>query len=342
MHLIIGESFDEVYKKAAEEILAHGVEVAPRGSKTLELSPATIVITNPRKFLTVPTGRRGNHTFQLAEALWMLRGSNNLDEIAHYNANWRNFEDEDEPGILNGAYGERLRNWNGEIDQFFEVYKKLKNDPFSRQASMVIFDPDRDNYIHENGNYSKDIPCTNYFNFTVREGKLNMYVAMRSNDLHKGAIYDIPNFIMFQHVIAGWLGIDVGKYTHTAVSLHIYESDIEYFKNLIKSDFKTYEDIDYGSPLVSLDGFNGLMSKIALLEHASRTYKKAQIDALLDVFMISIENIENSWWRSVIALIVMYNYRKLGANEGEFKAFLPYITNEYRSYALQLKTIGGK
>lgn len=332
MYIIEGTSFEDVYKKSIMAILRDGVEVSPRGTKTYELAPATLVIEDARKFLTMPNKRKGNYTFQLAEALWMLRGSNDLEEIAHYNSVWRYFEDKDEPGILNGAYGERLRDWNG-IDQFIEVYKKLKKDPYSRQAVMIIFDPERDNELHSDENYSKDIPCTNYFNFQIRDGKLNMYVVMRSNDLHKGTLYDIPNFIIFQHILAGWLNVEVGKYTHTAASFHIYESDVE---NLIeiyndKDDVVIYDGEDYGDPRLSLADFNRTMSIIAVLEKTSR-----EIEDLntfynnVDGFKIWLEEIDNTWWRSCAAQIIMYNYRKLGAKENDFKQFLPYITSEYR------------
>lgn len=342
MYLIEGNSFSEVYKKAIMTILRNGQEVSPRGSKTFELAPATIVIKDARKLLTMPKLRNGNYAFQLAEALWMLRGSNDLDEIAHYNRVWRHFEDEDEKGILNGAYGERLRAWNGEIDQFTEVYKKLKEDPYSRQATMIIFDPERDNKKHENGKYSKDIPCTNYFNFQIRDGKLNMLTVMRSNDLHKGTLYDIPNFIIFQHILAGWLEVEVGKYTHVAASLHIYEDDIENLINIYNDneDLEVYEDnVDYGDPRLSLDDFNITMSTVNMLEHATRTYP-FEFDEF-PVTMISgiLGYIKNDWWRSVAAIIVMYNYRKLGATEEQFKVFQKYITNEYKPTVFQWKEL---
>ncbi|HLO11553.1 MAG TPA: thymidylate synthase [Pseudoneobacillus sp.] len=332
MYIIKGKSFAEVYKKSIMEILREGQEVSPRGSATFELAPATIVIEDARQFLAAPQSRKGNHTFQLAEALWMLRGSDDLDEIAHYNKVWRNFEDEDYPGILNGAYGGRLRAWNGEIDQLIEVYIKLKDDPNSRQATVVIWDPERDNDIHSNGKYSKDIPCTNYFNFQIRDGKLNMLTVMRSNDLHKGTIYDIPNFIIFQHILAGWLDVEVGKYTHVAASLHIYESDIE---NLIgiyndKEDIEVYDGKDYGDPRMSFKEFNDVMQALEVLEHESRTMELPEFEIYLEPLKNGIESIKNSWWRSVAAQIVMYNYRKAGATEEEFNVFLPYITNEYR------------
>lgn len=344
MHLIEGNSFGEVYKQAIITILGKGQEVSPRGQKTYELAPATIVINDARKFLTMPKLRKGNYAFQLAELLWIIRGSNSLKEISHYNKVWEYFEDEDFPGILNGAYGDRLRNWSG-IDQFAEVYKKLKQDPYSRQAVMIIYDPERDNLIHKNGKYSKDIPCTNYFAFQIRDGKLNMYTVMRSNDLHKGTLYDIPNFITIQHILAGWLGVEVGKYEHVAISLHIYESDVENFIEIYNNyeDIVDYKNNCYGDPRLSLEEFNDVMETITVLEYTSRTTEDLeQFKADVPKYKQLIETINNSWWRSVAALIVLYNYRKLKASEDEFKTFLSYIDNEYRNYAGDLKKIGGK
>lgn len=346
MHVITGKTFSEVYNKSIMTILRDGQLVSPRGIATYELAPATLVIEEPRYLLTTPRRRKGNHIFQLAEALWMLRGSNSVDEIAHYNKQWLNFIDEENPEILNGAYGERMRDWYGE-DQLFEVYKKLKKDPYSRQAVVIIFDPERDNYIFEStDSYSKDIPCTNYFNFQIRDGKLNMYVVMRSNDLHKGTIYDIPNFIMFQHVLAGWLDVEVGKYTHTAASFHIYESDIE---NLIdiyndSEDINPYDGIDIYSndPRLSMEEFNSTMEAISVLEHSTRTFNLTDMEEYENHIHDTLHQINNKWWRSAAACIVIYNYRKLGAHENKFRQFLPYVTNEYKYVVENMKQIKKK
>lgn len=343
MHVIEGQSFADVFKNAIVTILRDGQEVSPRGSKTFELAPATITIHDARQFLTMPNKRKGNYTFQLAEFLWIARGSNDLDEIAHYNRVWRYFEDSDNPGILNGAYGERIRAWGGHVDQLLEVYRKLQKDPFSRQATIVIWDPERDNAIHSDGSYTKDPPCTNYFNFQIRDGKLNMLTVMRSNDLHKGTLYDIPNFVMIQHILAGWLDVEVGKYEHVAASLHIYEDDVE---NLIeiwndREDTVVYEDgVDYGDPRMSFAEFNEVMPAISVLEYYSRNAQTK--DILLETgghYTRIIGQIQNKFWKSVAAQIVMYNLRKLGATEEEFKRFLPYITNEYRKNCEEWKAI---
>lgn len=59
--------------------------------------------------------------------------------------------------------------------------------------------------------------------FLIREGKLNLIVCMRSNDIYLGFPYDIFNFSMFQEYIAGKLGVKLGEYIHVVGSLHYYK-----------------------------------------------------------------------------------------------------------------------
>jgi thymidylate synthase len=49
---------------------------------------------------------------------------------------------------------------------------------------------------------------------------------MRSNDLQRGLPYNFVQFTCLQEVMAGWLGVEVGTYSHISDSLHIYEKDI--------------------------------------------------------------------------------------------------------------------
>lgn len=335
MLVVQAKSMEEVYKKAIRAVIAYGDEVAPRGSKTLEIAPATIVVDDARLMLAAPKPRRINPVFGLAETLWFLRGSNDLEEIAHYNSVWRYFEDEDNKGILNGAYGERLRNWKG-VDQLEEVYKKLKKDPYSRQAMAIIFDPERDNKIHSNGGYSKDIPCTNLFNFQIRNNKLNMNVVMRSNDLHKGFIYDAHNFMIIQNILAGWLGVEVGKYEHVALSLHIYQADIENLKECVYDDHKIYTKDKLIQPINNLDKFqfNKTMEVMEDVEAQSRDLvninSETMKQGIVKTCKTLINIIESPYWRSVAACILVYNMRKARMPKSDWETLiLTHINDEY-------------
>lgn len=336
MLVIKGKSMLDAYKKAIKEVVENGEKVSPRGSSTIEIAPATIVIEDARKLLAAPKARKINPCFGIAETLWFLRGSNSLEEISHYNSVWNYFEDDDNKGILNGAYGERLRNWKG-VDQIEEIYTKLKKDPYSRQAMAVIFDPVRDNKIHSNGKYSKDIPCTSYFNFHIRDGKLNMHVVMRSNDLHKGFIYDAHNFMIIQNILAGWLEVEVGKYTHTASSLHIYESDMENMLDVLNSiDEDVYDNMEE-IPKIGLnkEEFDKTIELINEIEKGSRELvnkklKDYEFISELFKYINLARDIESDYWRGIAGCLITYNARKAKIKKHLWLSIVEtYITKEY-------------
>ena len=69
-----------------------------------------------------------------------------------------------------GAYGPRLRNWNG-VDQIDETRRLLLEETATRRAVMSLYDPSRD-FVK-----SKDVPCNNWLNWLVRDGKLHLTVG---------------------------------------------------------------------------------------------------------------------------------------------------------------------
>ena len=65
--------------------------------------------------------------------------------------------------------------------------------------------------------------------FILRNGKLDLIVTMRSNDIWLGLPYDLFNFTCMQIQMAMELGVEVGVYYHNAGSLHMYKRDVEKF-----------------------------------------------------------------------------------------------------------------
>jgi thymidylate synthase len=61
----------------------------------------------------------------------------------------------------------------------------------------------------------------------IRDGKLEWSQIMRSNDLFRGLPYNFVQFMSLQEVVAGWVGVEPGTYTHFSDSLHVYEGDME-------------------------------------------------------------------------------------------------------------------
>lgn len=338
------ESFEESYPALLKALLEEGNNVSPRGMLTKEISPVGITIKNPRKKVISSKIRKPNYGFMVGELLWILQGSNNVEHIAHYNKQWSSFSDDNV--TLNGAYGQRIFKWDGlfdiyEIDsvddegnahpeisceqivmnQFELAYEQLKADPDSRQATIVLFNPVQDYRV------TKDKPCTNLIRFMIRDNKLNMTVFMRSNDIIKGYFYDIFNFAMLQEIMAGKLGIEVGKYTHIADSLHLYESDFELAKSIIDSQEPSlYDNFNLLDARILQDSIDDELNKIFGIEATTRTMGDLiKLDKVEEI----LKSISNEYWRSLAALIATYNFRKEGRSQEELDTLKKYITNEF-------------
>jgi thymidylate synthase len=206
-------SANELFVTVCREVLAQGRRSAPRGLDTTEVLGAHLRLTEPRRrFVDVPPVRLLNPAFAVAEALWILSGSDD-PWIFIYNRSLEQYADE---GRLQGAYGPRMRNWRGEVDQLAHVRRLLAGDPDSRQAVIQLYDPQRDTRGH------RDVPCTLNYRFFIRSGRLEMHTTMRSNDVWLGLPYDVFTATILHELMAGWLGVELGAYHHHVDSLHLY------------------------------------------------------------------------------------------------------------------------
>ena len=118
------------------------------------------------------------------------------------------------------TYNERMhRN-----EQLYKIIDRIKQDPDSRQLWVSIWDPniDPDNL----GGVSR-VPCSLGYNFQVREGKLNIHYLMRSCDFATHMRNDIYLAIRLLEFVAGRTGYEVGTFTHTMFSMHVYKKDIK-------------------------------------------------------------------------------------------------------------------
>jgi len=122
----------------------------------------------------------------------------------------------DKDGNVNSNYGWQWRR-NHQLDL---VISMLKDNPETRQAAISIYDG------KEINDYANDTPCTYAVQFTVLNGKLNMSVVMRSNDLWYGFCNDQYQFSCLQMYVAYELDLPVGTYYHFAHNLHLYNDKL--------------------------------------------------------------------------------------------------------------------
>jgi len=222
----------EMYFQAITDLVNRGEEVFPKGKRIKELRPVIFGYKNPLKRVTFLKGRVINPFFQLAEAYWIATGGSDVGSLTDYNKSIAQFSDDGK--YFNAPYGERLRHWGKNdargvqginLDQLVDVYKKLLSDPDTRQAVAFIGNPEFDNSEYTL-NKGKDIACNLNIKFKIRQGKLDINVDNRSNDLHWGVFgANLCQFSTIQELMASWLEVGVGEYFQSTDSLHIYMDD---------------------------------------------------------------------------------------------------------------------
>jgi thymidylate synthase len=218
-----GPNWNGVWVDVLRKTLDDGRLISTRGENVRERDHVTVSLNMNYPVLTVPE-RKLNYRFAAAEAEWILRGSNRVEELTPYNARMAEFSDDGE--TLAGAYGVRF------VAQLGYVVEKLR-DRNTRQATMTTWVP--------SPAPSRDIPCTVALDFKIREGRLNAHVFMRSSDIWLGLPYDAFVFTMMScrileclNVISGVETILPGTLYITAASSHLYEKHFETAWEVVK------------------------------------------------------------------------------------------------------------
>lgn len=286
--MITAESVNELYIKILSTLQEQGSVTSPRGMKTIEVHPEILCLTDPRRRVLLNPLRPLNPGFMCAEALWILSGSED-PWIYTFNSQLRQYADD---GILRGAYGPRLRCWGGETDQFAQVVDLFTRDPESRQATMVIFDPARDFKA------AKDIPCTNLFRFLIRNNELDMITVMRSQDVWLGLPYDIFTFTLLHELMAGFLGVSLGKYYHFVDSLHLYEQHWAQAGQIVAA--AAHGAGAARRNLTAARAWEGFDAMLRRIIECSAT------DVRPDRLPVDL----SEWWRSVALTMVAYRQQK--------------------------------
>jgi len=206
------EAFHDLYWR----IVRDGVDFA--GTKAL--FNVGFCIENPALNDIKDSKVKRNWSIDYAEAEWQwyLSGDRNIAKLGELYgkvpAIWKRMADDE--GNVNSNYGwQWYRN-----DQLRKVINYLSQNHESRQAAISIYDG------KEWDEYTNDTPCTYAVQFTVLNGKLNMSVVMRSNDLWYGFCNDQYQFSNLQMYVAYELNLPVGTYYHFAHNLHLYNDKL--------------------------------------------------------------------------------------------------------------------
>lgn len=220
MLVIHATDVNDALPQGIQLIQDYGVNISPRGARTLEVTaPVCTVYSNPLQRVLLSSVRDCNPFFHQAEAIWILAGRRDVAFLTRFNKRMAEFSDN---GItFHAAYGHRLRTGADRYiyqDQFKSVVKLFQKDINTRRAVLQIWC----SYMDLNFD-SKDIPCNDLVFLKVRDGKLNISVANRSNDMIWGAYgANAVQFSFIQEYLAAMIGVEVGEYRQVSDSFHAY------------------------------------------------------------------------------------------------------------------------
>ena len=282
------KNLDQALIGMSQTLLDQGMWRGVRGFSCLEIPhPVTIEITNPcDRYVTIEQ-RKWNKFLPFVESLWMALGLNDLDSLpGRYVRNLYNFSDNGR--TWRGGYGPRIRAFSGNhmdydisepnyrhiyvgsiklVDQLSYIIQALQRDINTRQAIIEIGDPVKDDFDEHNQlKETKDYPCTRSLQFMMVDGKLNLTIYIRSNDILWGfSAVNVTNFCILQEYVANILGVPVGKYYHIANNFHLYEEHLDRIK-----EFANLDPEDYNRELVwwypqqfkSLENFDTLINNL--------------------------------------------------------------------------------
>jgi thymidylate synthase len=263
---------------------------APRGNDSRERLGVGFTIADPvQRHIAVPA-RRTNIIFNFAEALWYLAGSNQLDFIGYYAPSIANYS-ADGATLAGTAYGPRVFDHMGRIDQWDSTIRTLREDNDSKRAVIQIFSGDEltvpDNI---------DVACTLALQFLIRDGALHCVGFMRANDAFRGVVSDIFSFTFMQELMANQLGLAVGTYTHQVGSFHVYESDAAWAHRVLAQATDTDAEPAPFPRMPAGDNWPHLREVLNLEERLRTDRLRLSASAVSTLDM-------PAYWRDVVALL---------------------------------------
>jgi len=223
----IAEAFWKLRVMGVEEESRNGpVLVFPEPVMTIYEKPCERVLFWPE--------RDANPIFHLMESIWMMAGRRDVKFPELFNSRIGQYSDDGE--VFNAAYGHRWREHFG-VDQLSEIIKLLKKDPKTRRAVMQMWDPAD---LTKN---TKDMACNTQVFFEIRNGKLNMTVLNRSNDIWYGCYgANAVHFSFMMEFVAIATDVEVGEYRQFSNNLHLYTELYDAKKHLENPPIDTEYD----------------------------------------------------------------------------------------------------
>jgi len=313
-------TLDDLMRLAIERLISTGACLSASKGPMRELTGVLVELTNPRARLS-RTETRGKPFSCLGQLCWYLARVNDVGFISYY---LPKHKEDAEDGSLFGGYGPRLFDWNG-VNQVSEVTSLLRERPTSRRAVIQVYD--RGDII---GGH-KDVACTCTLQFMIRDGRLHMLVAMRSNDIFLGLPHDFFCFTMLQEIVANDLGVELGSYKHVVGSLHLYDKDTDQAREFLAEGFQSTK-----SPMPEMPRGDPWPSVKILLE-AESAFRSQPVPPSFRYERL------HEYWADLVRLLEVYRYWKEDDARGMESVLRGISSPIYRAFIeKKISDLGGR
>jgi len=234
-------TLQEAYEGTRHYLRYDGDVIATKSSKgdsrAIELLNQSITIDDVCQINIYNPKRKFNVRYALLEFMWYLSMDPKVRNIGKAASTWKDIASVD--GVVHSNYGVCLhQGWD-------RVVNELVRFPESRRAVIALNQPDVDYGM-------KDVPCTMFVQFFVRDDKLHLIWNMRSSDFAFGFCNDVAVGMLFLQMMRNelmertdipWIGL--GSFTYNATSLHCYEAHWHLlFDNYTNEVFDKYELVE--------------------------------------------------------------------------------------------------
>lgn len=225
MHVVTGRNVNAVYHDAVALVRSRGEAQSSRAGPVLAVpEPVVLETLYPRERVLLDPVRNQNPFFVFFESLHMLAGRRDYTFLDRFVRDFSSrFAEEDGDGW--GAYGHRWRrhfdnprSFSGPIDQLDYTVEALRRDPLDRRVVITMWNPSVDL-----GTPARDLPCNTHIYPRIVDGRLDLMVCCRSNDVVWGATgANAVHFAFLQEYLAGRIGVQVGTLRQMTTNLHGY------------------------------------------------------------------------------------------------------------------------
>lgn len=160
---------------------------------------------------------------------WMITGSTDHEIILKDYPNVAKFVEKPKSPLLpdnfNTFYGPRI------LEQLPFIINELKKNPNTRRAVISILDKGDLQLLDKEE--TLEFPCADSGTFFIRDGKLNLHLHMRSQNMGQVLKLDMYLWGRFACELAEELEVNPGRFTSSVASAHVFKKDFDYLNTII-------------------------------------------------------------------------------------------------------------